>query len=264
MKSMRVLVSALVLAVAVFMSSCGGGTPEKLDWSKTEDKSMDGKLVTIEGYAYLPLMMYTDAGKSTLNMMERMNQYSGGLVQLSLTDGSSENRISSLPDDYYQTDIEIHDKDGKIIEYGDKMRVTGTAKFEDGGYTIDVETIEKIDDTYDYEKEAVRLTESDFDKLDGKMVWSEGSVWVTDEQESTVRMDMLMEDTTLSRDILAKFPYGPIENQALELPDTYYTDDVYFYDDKGDEYFDGSTVRIYGIWNADEEMIAVEKIVGIE
>ena len=140
MKIARITLALAVLAFTAFSYGCGGPKEaEKLEWTKIEDKSMDGKYVSIEGYPELPFLMYTDAGKSTLHLMERFNQYSGGMVILSVNDGTSPNRISPLPDDYAQTDIALYTDDGGKAYYGDKIRVSGTAKWEDGDYTIEVE-----------------------------------------------------------------------------------------------------------------------------
>lgn len=268
MKLIRISISILVLAIAGFTYSCGGGevTPgEKLEWSKLEDKSMAGKTVTIEGYAELPFLMYTTEGTSTIHLHQRMNQYGGGMVILSLKDGDDENTIKTLPDDYDNADIEIHDNKGQKIVYGEKMRVTGKATFEDGDYHIDVESIEKVDGAFDYAKESVRLTDSsDFEALNEKLVWAEGEVYIADEQESGIRMDMWLDDSTLSTEILCKFKYGSLPNQADELPETYYEDDVVYRDAKGKTLGDGSRVRVYGMWYADKEMIAVEKIEAAE
>lgn len=265
---MRISISALVLTVAAFTYGCGGGEVaqgEKLEWSKLEDKSMDGKMVTIEGYAELPFLMYTTEGTSTLHLHQRMNQYGGGMVSLTVKDGDDENTIKTLPDDYEQSDIEIHDNKGQKIVYGEKMRVTGKAKWEDGDYTIDVEMIEKVEGAFDYEKESVRLTDSsDFEALNEKLVWAEGEVYIADEQESGIRMDMWLDDSTLYSEIMCKFKYGSLPNQADELPETYYEEDVVYRDAKGKTLGDGSRVRVYGMWYADKEMIAVEKIVAVE
>lgn len=266
MKLIRISLAAVILAVAAFTSGCGGGAPqgEKLEWSKIEDKSMDGKMVTIEGYPELPFLMYTSEGRSTVHLHQRMNQYGGGMITLSVKDGDDANTMKVLPDDYEQSDLVMNDNTGGTVVYGEKVKVTGKAKWEDGDYTIEVELIEKGSGSFDYAKECTRLTDDGFETLDQKLVWAEGEVYIADEQEGGIRMDMWLDDTTLAYEITVKLEYGSLPNQADELPETYYEDDVIFRDAKGKKLGEGSRVRVYGVWYSEQEMIAVEKIEAAE
>ena len=268
MKHAKKITAVLFVAVTAMMYSCGGGKTiegEKLDWSQIKDKSMEGKMVTIEGYVELPFLMYTDAGKSTLNMHERMNQYSGGMIQLSVMDGSGENTMKELPDSYEQSDIELHDNSGGTIHYGEKVRITGKAVWADTKLKIEVEMIEKATETYDYAKESVRFTDSsDFEALNDKMVWLEGEIYIADEQESGVRLDTWVDDSTLSVEVYCKLEYGSLASQADELPESYTEDDFIFRDAKGKKCGEGSRVRVYGVYDSDKDMVAVEKIESAE
>jgi hypothetical protein len=264
MKTITRLVLALVLTIASLSYGCGSKEPvkgETLDWDKIADNSMVGKTVTIEGYPELPMLMLDAEGRSTLNLHRRMNQYSGGMIILSVKDGDDENTMKTLPDDYETSDLLIHDMKGQNAVYGDKIRVTGKATFENGKYHIEVEQIEKVEETFDYAKEAVRLTDSsDFEALDGKIVFAEGELYVTDEQESGIRMDVWLDDTTLAYGVMCKLPYGPLKNQANELPESYESADVVIRDNSGKKVTDGGRIRVYGMWRNEAELIAVEKI----
>ena len=245
---------AAILAGSALVYGCGGSAEvvhgEKMDWSKADDSTMVGKTITIEGYAELPMVMMDDAEKTTVRLLERLNQYNGNLLLLSIKNGKDdENTINEVPDDYAQTDIAITDSKGQKIKYGDKMRITGTI----GKYYTTVEFIEKVDETFDFKASSVRLTDSsDIEALDLKLVYLEGEMYLADEQNSTTRMEMYCDDTTLSDYVLCKIKYGPLNNQADE------EDDVVFRDKSGKKMGDGTRVRVYGQWLSEDQEIAVE------
>lgn len=266
MKRVHIYLAAAFLSVVALNYGCGGKSEfvqgENLDWAKLKDQSMAGKTVTIEGYPELPMLMMNEKGRSTVNLHMRMNQYGGGMVILSLEEGKGENQMNKLPGDYEQKDLVIRDSKGQEIHYGEKMRVTGEAKLENNKYKIKVSSIQKVDAAFDYEKAAVRLTDStDADKMNEQLVYAEGEIEVKSEQSNGIRLEMYMDDTTLYDAILCKFSYGPLNNQANELPDSFSEDDVLIRDNTGKKITEGSRVRVYGMWYPEKEMIAVEKVV---
>jgi hypothetical protein len=253
---------AAVLAVSGLTYGCGGSgevvAGEKLEWSKIEDLTMAGKTITIEGFPELPFIMMTGEGTSTVNLSQRMNQYSGKLVVLTVKEGNDENTIKVLPDDYQQSDLELHDNKGEKIVYGDKIRITGKASVKNNQYHVEVEFIEKVDAAFDYKANSVRLTDSsDAEKLNKQLVWVEGEMYVADEQGG-MRLEMYLDDTTLSDYILCKIEYGSLKNQADEMPETYTEDDVVFRDHTGKKMGEGTRVRVYGTWSPDDQLIGVE------
>lgn len=254
-------------SLASIVVGCGGPGEavlgETLDWSKLDDHSLAGKTVTIEGYPELPFLMMNENERSTVNMTARMNQYGGGIVILHILDGDDENTLAKLPSNYEQSDLVIHDNKGEKVMYGGKIRVTGKASIENNKYHIEVVSIEKMDATIDYIKlGAVRLTDtSDLEALDEELVYAEGVIFVSDEQSNGIRLEIFMEDTTLPYDLLCKVKYGPLNNQADELPDSYSDEDLVIRDNTGKVVGEGSLVRVYGMYYVDKEMIATEQIV---
>ncbi len=259
-----------VITIGVIVVGCGGNSEivkgETLSWNKLDDHSLAGKTVTIEGYPELPFLMMNENERSTVNMTARMNQYGGGMVILHILDGDDENTLAKLPSEYEQSDLVIHDNKGEKVMYGGKIRVTGKASIENDKYHIEVMSIEKMDATVDYTKlGAVRLTDtSDLEALDKKLVYAEGIIFVSDEQSNGIRLEIFMEDTTLPYELLCKVKYGPLNNQADELPDGYTDEDLVIRDNNGKVVGEGSIVRVYGMYYVDKEMIAVEQVVALE
>jgi hypothetical protein len=250
---------AAVLTLSGVITGCGSGEVvpgEKLEWSKIEDPSMAGKTVTIEGYPELPFIMMTGEGTSTVNMSQRMNQYSGKLVVLTVREGGGDNTIKTLPDDYQQSDLELHSNTGEKIVYGDKIRITGKASVKNNQYHVEVEFIEKVDAGYDYKANSARLTDTAWDSLEKKLFWAEGEVYMAEDQGSGMRLEMFLDDTTLSDYILCKIEYGTLNNQADEITEE--SEEILIRDHAGKKIKEGARVRAYGMWLPEDGVMGVE------
>lgn len=228
-----------------------------MNWAETGNDSFSGQIVTIEGYPELPLLMLMENGRASVHLTPRMNQATGGMVILMVKEGNCENSIKTLPSDYDLLDMVLYDNNGEKTGYGQKIRVTGKTNFEAGECRITVDKIERLTDSFDYAKQCSRLTEKTKDKT---LVYAEGMLTVPGEQRS-LRLEMDIEDATLSYPVSCKIKYGPLNNQADELPEDGYSDeDVLIRDNAGRQLRAGDNVRVYGTWSADKKTIWVERI----
>jgi hypothetical protein len=259
----------MLLALPCFIFSCSGPkekiTGQKMSWDSLSDSSLNGKMVTIEGYPRLPLIMSSSEDTGTVHLLEREHQYNGRAIILHIPIGNGENSQSKLPDQYEESDLVIHDRNGEKITYGQKMRITGRASIRYTKYFIAVESIEKINDPpFDFIKAgAVHLNDSsDLEMLDKKFVYAEGVIRFSEDQEyKQTWVDMIIDDETLSDEVYCKIEYGTGTNQVIELPDPDTDKGTVLLDKDRKKIAEGSRVRIFGVWNAEDEFISVEQIV---
>lgn len=236
-------------------------TGDPVTWEQTLTDSLNGKTISIEGYAELPFLMMIDKNRASVHFTSRMNQATGGMIILMVEQGTCENMIRELPEDYDQDDMIFMDNSGENIVYGECMRITGKAKIVDGKYEVTVKKIEKAEGGFDYEKESQRLTDAKKEKLDGELVYAEGFLSTPDEQNG-VRLDMFLEDESLSFIPDCMIDYGKLNNQARDLPEDGYSDaDIRIKDNTGQKVYPGDKVRVYGVWKNETGKLWVEQIV---
>lgn len=238
-------------------------TGDTVSWEQTKTGELEGKTVTLEGYPELPFIMMMQNGRASVRLNERMNQGIGGMVMLLVEEGECENTMQPLSDDYDQSDMIFTDNAGEEIIYGESMRITGTAMISNGKCTVSVKKIEKIVLSYDYEKEAERLTDKNQEDLHHQMVYAEG-VLSTPDEAGGIRLEMFLEDESLAFIVNSMIKFGPLNNQADDLEEQYTDEDILIRDRDGKKIRTGDKVRVYGMWNYDNSDLWVEQIVLLE
>lgn len=236
-------------------------TGDPATWAQTLTDSLNGKTISIEGYAELPFLMMIEKNRVSVHFTPRMNQATGGMIILMVEQGTCENMIRELPEEYDQDDMIFMTNSGERVVYGECMRVTGKAKIVDGKYEVTVKKIERAEGGFDYEKNSVRLTDAKRERLDGEIVFAEGLLSTPDEQGG-IRLDMFLEDESLSFIPDCMIDYGKLNNQARDLPeDGYSEDDIRIKDNSGQKVRPGDKVRVYGVWKNETGKLWVEQIV---
>jgi hypothetical protein len=112
----------LLMAALVLLSACGPkekGTP--INWNTLPDQNLNGKIVTVEGYAHLPTLT---SGGGAVYVQQSADLTSKG-VRVNLPFGDGNNQMKSLPDQYQTTDLQFKSDKGEACVYDDFVRITG-------------------------------------------------------------------------------------------------------------------------------------------
>lgn len=288
------------LMIAFLFFSCGGGESEETTESTTEteeveevddtpieasyDELLSGdieeyKTVIFETFvAPLPSTMYFGDGELSLDFYERRNQSGGPHMRVDIREGSSNNHVESLPEEYYQEDLKIHTDDGSIVGVGDYVRITGTyseASSEEYQY-IDLTKIEKIED-YSFDEaifdNAVELTDEfvEDEENDDGYCYIEGtlelSMFMSSYDGLTYSVKLTQDMNSFSESAYINIGTGP--SSMNELGEGFTDADFIVRDYKGEEHqAAGKKFRLYGTFNqlsvSTKGMFNVEEIMVIE
>lgn len=297
---MKVFYQTLPLLFAFVLFACGGSNEssdnsleglyddeeETVDDTPIEasfDEILNGEIdeyrtVIFESFvAPLPSTMYFGDGELSLDFYPRRNQTGGPHMRVDIAEGSSENHVSPLPEEYYQEDLKIHTNNGDVAVVGDYVRITGVySEASDDNYQyIDLVSVEKLDYAFDESvfTEAAELTDEFMtnEANDDGYAYVDGTLDLMmfmssyDGQTYSVKIDQDM--NSYSESVYINIGTGP--STMNELHEGFGDSDFIVRDFKGDEYKGKSAkFRLYGTFNQldveSKGMFNVEEIKVIE
>jgi hypothetical protein len=133
-----------LIAIMILLSACGAKEkPTPINWNTLPDQNLNGKIVSIEGFAHLPTL--TSGGGSVFVQQTASDSSKGVRVNLPFGDGN--NQMKALPDQYQTTDLQFKSDKGEACVYGDYVRITGTFGYDGIGKTYwinQVTLVEKL------------------------------------------------------------------------------------------------------------------------
>lgn len=146
MKKMTKLYTFVFLCIITV--SCSD--PVKVPVGQLCNDQYKGMNIVTEAIVQVPPTMITVSTGYTVDILLGDPERKVTLTPYTIFPGVSENKPNSakkLPDgDYTEDDIEVYDKNGKIIHVGDKVRITGEMKGTSKGFCfLQLDEIEKID-----------------------------------------------------------------------------------------------------------------------
>jgi hypothetical protein len=291
----KVILTSTIAIAALFLSSCGGnkeysadndpvtrmydsinkadslkkwGPPKAISFSEASDTSsaMDGSRITILGYVGISSYVSQSNSSTTIKLWERNGQFRGEAISCFLETGKKKNEMKRLKDDFKTEDVEITGNSDEKIVVGDYVRITGVYQkpYSDGYGTIEVQTIEKIDSTVDFDYVSAKPTMININdttgiyKLQDKLVVAEGYLELPTFVSVREYIYFWLKPTANSENyVTADILIGTAPNRVEDLPDNYSPADIKVHDYKGN-LVGKKKVRIYGVWNYSG--IAVERI----
>jgi hypothetical protein len=140
---------ALTIVAAGLLAGCGGpptpGEPKTL--ANVCDRANDGKRVAVEGYLSLPSSFSESSGSASAPVIIRGDvQPAGDLIFVWVAYGSEANAMDKVGARYSQDDLKVRTKDGAIVGYQDKVRVSGTVTFPSRRpYSLDTPGVRLLD-----------------------------------------------------------------------------------------------------------------------
>lgn len=145
MKKLPCLFLPFFIIMCLILTSCGTGSVEEaaekqkkywdsvdaaqgvatITWQDINDKN-NNKVVSITGYLSLPGAMNTTLGTIDANLYEKAGQTTGFHIVATLPEGTTNNTVGKLKENYKPTDFKIKTNDGEIIAgEGAYVKITG-------------------------------------------------------------------------------------------------------------------------------------------
>lgn len=245
---------------------------EKEDGKEIYDKyvkTLERKLIIIEGYLALTSSIYTNGKHIRCNLFPRFNQAKGMHANLEFTAGSGKNEMEPLPKKYKTEDFKIRTDAGEIVGEGAYVRVTGelSERYENMA-TVYIQKIEKITAPAADYSPAIELTPASIDSADHKLVYISGIL------EIPTLMALISTDYPLSikgtsfpveMNLDANVRIGSGNSQMEPLPENFTEKDMRIHDNKGNLLPAGKKVKIIGVYQknprSDGGNIYVEEII---
>ncbi len=291
----KVLFTSSVLAILMFTFGCGGnkeyssendpitkmydsinradslkkwGPPKAITFGEADDTTseMDESRIVIEGYVGISSYVSQSNTSTTIKLWERRGQYRGDAVSCFINTGKNKNEMKRLKEDFQSEDVIITGNSEEKIGVGDYVRITGVfhKPYDEGYGTIDVQTIEKIEDNAEYDYAAAKPAVINISDTTGiyknqdKLVVAEGYLELPmfvsiREYVYFYLKPSLNSESYITADILI----GNTPNKVEDIPENYSQSDIKVHDNKGN-IVGKKKVRIYGVWNYSG--IAVERI----
>lgn len=291
----KVLLTSSVLATLIFTFGCGGnkeysaendpitkmydsinradslkkwGPPKAITFGEADDTTteMDESRIVIEGYVGISSYVSQSNTTTTIKLWERRGQYRGDAVSCFINTGKNKNEMKRLKEDFQSEDVIITGNSEEKIEVGDYVRITGVfhKPYDEGYGTIDVQIIEIIEDTVEYDYTAAKPAVINISDTAGiyknqdKLVVAEGYLELPmfvsiREYVYFYLKPSLNSESYITADILI----GNTPNKVEDIPENYSQSDIKVHDNKGN-IVGKKKVRIYGVWNYSG--IAVERI----
>ena len=130
--------AALFLLVVV-LAACGGSAAptvgEAKDFATACDKANNGKRIAIVGFLRFPASFTGD--QSVVLRFYQTADFSGKPVGVQTEIGTKANQVESVPDQFSDKDLKVHQADGQIATIGTKVKVSGKVYFPLVGQDFD-------------------------------------------------------------------------------------------------------------------------------
>jgi hypothetical protein len=120
---------ALSLAAFVF-TACSQEAPtvgEAKDFASVCDRANDGKRVSVQGYLILPESFTGD--DSVVLRLHETDAFGGTPVGVQINFGTGANQVEMVPTEYSDDDLKVHLSDGRVVGFGEKVKVSGKVYF---------------------------------------------------------------------------------------------------------------------------------------